>query len=381
MKRPRSAATLSAADLPSATLTPEKESRTAARTTPNALPGDARTPSRARTFSAASSSRSTHASNNEGPPPLTFQPASSPSRSVNACRAARVGSTQSADNMRSVAGLRNAGSSARVRVGSDRAGLPPSALHGWFVLVKWVLAVRESMGLTSSGAEGPQLSALSPPEFTSYLASAVGQRVAAPECAAGIVRRASARRLAVKDLWLILMKSGHDQSWVPARRVALDMVEGHRGLAVSIAKVQEQYARGARLDVEILPTVGLGDGEDRSASGAWRRTSRRIGGNRARCAVARSILVIIWHLLANPEARFTRPLTRPAATTATGPKIMCAHGWGFSRSGSDGPGPVRSPWRSPACRPSRRDNQPEQTRRQEKMQLQMRGAAFWLGVE
>ena len=36
-----------------------------------------------------------------------------------------------------------------------------------------------------------------------------------------------------------------------------------------------------------------------------RRLSRRIGGNRAKCAVARSILIIIWHLLANPEARFT----------------------------------------------------------------------------
>ena len=36
-----------------------------------------------------------------------------------------------------------------------------------------------------------------------------------------------------------------------------------------------------------------------------RRLSRRLGGNRARCAVGRSILVIIWHLLANPEARYT----------------------------------------------------------------------------
>jgi transposase len=36
-----------------------------------------------------------------------------------------------------------------------------------------------------------------------------------------------------------------------------------------------------------------------------RRLSKRLGGNRARCAVARSILVIIWHLLASPEARFT----------------------------------------------------------------------------
>jgi hypothetical protein len=36
-----------------------------------------------------------------------------------------------------------------------------------------------------------------------------------------------------------------------------------------------------------------------------RRLSRRLGGNRARCAVGRSILVIIWHLLADPSARFT----------------------------------------------------------------------------
>jgi transposase len=35
-----------------------------------------------------------------------------------------------------------------------------------------------------------------------------------------------------------------------------------------------------------------------------RRLSRRIGGTRARCAVGRSILIIIWHLLADPGARF-----------------------------------------------------------------------------
>ncbi|MGH3296541.1 MAG: IS110 family transposase [Trebonia sp.] len=36
-----------------------------------------------------------------------------------------------------------------------------------------------------------------------------------------------------------------------------------------------------------------------------RRLSRRIGGARAQCAVARSILVIVWHLLRDPAARFT----------------------------------------------------------------------------
>ena len=36
-----------------------------------------------------------------------------------------------------------------------------------------------------------------------------------------------------------------------------------------------------------------------------RRLSRRLGGNKAKCAVGRSVLVIIWHLLADPAARFT----------------------------------------------------------------------------
>jgi transposase len=35
-----------------------------------------------------------------------------------------------------------------------------------------------------------------------------------------------------------------------------------------------------------------------------RRLSRRIGGARARCAVARSVLVIVWHLLNDPAARY-----------------------------------------------------------------------------
>jgi transposase len=37
----------------------------------------------------------------------------------------------------------------------------------------------------------------------------------------------------------------------------------------------------------------------------YRRLRKRLGGVRAQCAVGRSILIIVWHLLANPEARFT----------------------------------------------------------------------------
>ena len=36
----------------------------------------------------------------------------------------------------------------------------------------------------------------------------------------------------------------------------------------------------------------------------YRRLSRRIGGARAQCAVGRSILTIIWHLLSDPRARY-----------------------------------------------------------------------------
>lgn len=35
-----------------------------------------------------------------------------------------------------------------------------------------------------------------------------------------------------------------------------------------------------------------------------RRLAARTGGSRARCAVARSILVIVWHLLSDPQARY-----------------------------------------------------------------------------
>ena len=35
------------------------------------------------------------------------------------------------------------------------------------------------------------------------------------------------------------------------------------------------------------------------------RLARRMGPDKAKCAVARSILVIVWHLLADPAARFT----------------------------------------------------------------------------
>jgi len=109
---------------------------------------------------------------------------------------------------------------------------------------------------------------------------------------------------------------------VPARAViaetGLDMTRfptaGHLAAWAGLAPAARQSGARSR-----KPKKGQGDSYLRNyctqaANGAartdtflgerLRRLSRRIGGNRARCAVARSILVIVWHLLADPEARY-----------------------------------------------------------------------------
>jgi len=61
---------------------------------------------------------------------------------------------------------------------------------------------------------------------------------------------------------------------------------------------------------QLLPARLLHPGRQRAArtetflGERLRRLSKRIGGARARCAVARSILVIVWHLLKDPSARY-----------------------------------------------------------------------------
>lgn len=115
----------------------------------------------------------------------------------------------------------------------------------------------ENLGPASPSAGDEQLSALSPPQFTSYLASAVSQRVIGPECLAELARRGSAKQLRPKDLWLVLMRSGHDSSWSGARRIALDMVEGYPGLAASVLSLQQRYSGGAKIEVELGNEIGI----------------------------------------------------------------------------------------------------------------------------
>jgi transposase len=105
----------------------------------------------------------------------------------------------------------------------------------------------------------------------------------------------------------IIAETGLDMSVFPTA--------GHLVSWAGLAPVARQSGPRAR-----KPKKGQGDGYLRryctqAANGAagtdtflgerLRRLDKRLGGTRARCAVGRSILVIIWHLLSDPGARFT----------------------------------------------------------------------------
>jgi hypothetical protein len=78
----------------------------------------------------------------------------------------------------------------------------------------------------------------------------------------------------------------------------------------------------------------------------YRRIARRRGKKRAIVAVGRSILVIVWHLLSDPEA-VPRPRRRPATTPVSVPNAP-----GATTSASSRPSATRSPSTPPPDRPS-----------------------------
>jgi transposase len=104
----------------------------------------------------------------------------------------------------------------------------------------------------------------------------------------------------------IIAETGLDMTWFPT--------PGHLASWAGLAPVARQSGPRTR-----KPKKGQGDAYlkgycTQAAMGAartptflgerYRRLARRLGGTRAQCAVGRSILVIIWHLLSDPAARF-----------------------------------------------------------------------------
>jgi transposase len=91
--------------------------------------------------------------------------------------------------------------------------------------------------------------------------------------------------------------AGHLASWAGltpvARQSGPRQRKGSKGQGNSYLRRYCTQAASATARTDTFPGERL------------RRLARHKGGTRARCAVGRSILTIIWHLLANPEARYT----------------------------------------------------------------------------
>ena len=91
--------------------------------------------------------------------------------------------------------------------------------------------------------------------------------------------------------------AGHLVSW--AGRAPLDHQSGTR-------KGRARSKKGNRYLAGVLGETAVAAGRTQTREGArYRRPARRRGKAKAQVAVARSILVIIWHLLAAPAARYT----------------------------------------------------------------------------
>ena len=74
----------------------------------------------------------------------------------------------------------------------------------------------------------------------------------------------------------------------------------------------------------------------------YRRIARRRGAKKAIVAVGRSILVIIWHLLSDPDARYARPRPRLLRPPASTPNAASA-----TTSASSKPSATKSPSNPP----------------------------------
>jgi len=124
------------------------------------------------------------------------------------------------------------------------------------------------------------------------------EQLAQAESMPGWARRAAQDAVAETGVDMSRFRTGaHLASW--AGRTPLDNQSGKRN-GRSKSKKGNRYLGG------LLGETAVAAGRTATREGArYRRLARRRGKAKAQVAVARSILIIIWHLLANPEARFT----------------------------------------------------------------------------
>jgi transposase len=141
--------------------------------------------------------------------------------------------------------------------------------------------------------------------------SAAGDR--SPDPGPGAAVLPAAQRLAeipgvtVRQATAIIAETGLDMSRFPTAGHLVSWA-GLAPAARQSGKLSRRPARGqgnAYLRGYCTQAANGAAGTDTFLGERLRRLSRRVGGARARCAVARSILVIVWHLLKDPSARFT----------------------------------------------------------------------------
>ena len=106
---------------------------------------------------------------------------------------------------------------------------------------------------------------------------------------------------------IILAEIGVDMSRFPTAGHLCSWAKFSPGINSSAGKTKGNGStgHGNRYLARVLGEAAVGVGRTKTFLGErYRRLARRRGNKRAIVAVGRSILVIIWHLLQNPDARF-----------------------------------------------------------------------------
>ena len=107
--------------------------------------------------------------------------------------------------------------------------------------------------------------------------------------------------------WALIAEIGLDMTRFPTPGHLVSWAKFAPGVNISAGKKvgTDSTGHGNRYLARALGEIAVGVGRTKTFLGArYRRLARRIGKRKAIVAIGRSILVIIWHLLADPATRF-----------------------------------------------------------------------------